>query len=739
MPTSELIPPRHLSRKAVIYIRQSSPQQVLSNQESLRMHYALHHRAQELGWPPAAIEIIDRDLGTTAASAEHRQGFKDALAQVTLGQVGILLSFDVTRLSRNCSDWYPRLDVCGYRDCLIADRDGVYDPGSPNGRLLLGLKGPLSELALHTIRARMTAGILTKAQRGELALTLPVGFVREPHGRVVKDPNLEVHGRLRLVFDTSLQRRSASKGLRLFNAQGLTLPRRDRFGAVVWRQPPVSAILSILKHPAYAGAFTYGRTRTSRSGPGLPQARQQPLPQDEWTVCVKDKYPAYISWDIYAQIQAMLKDNYAEYDRNKTRGGPRPGNALLHGLVACGACGHKMVVQYKTGTRYLCNALRQPYGVPGCQYIPADPIDDAVVQALFAALSPVELDAYSQAMQAQTQQAETLDHAYRQQLERLQYHATLAERQFHRVAPDNRLGAAALERRWESALRELHDAQDAYAMRRATRTAVPARSEALRTAFQAVGQHLPRVGAQGHLAPAQNKALLRCLIDTVVIHRLHRDTVHTRIVWKGGEGTTLDLPMPVGSWRELRAHGELEHRVGALHRQGLPDAVIAERLTAEGYRSPMDPTKLLPSTVRGIRLQQKRFITRSQSQPRQMPGFLTVPQLAPVLDVSPYWLYDRIAKGTRQMVKDVATGLYLFPDTADMREQCPQVQDGHRPTLCFVAPTPPPVPPAAPDTVSEGLVSLSRGRPGPGRPRVLDRRIKMPDRRTHGCPHRAPN
>jgi DNA invertase Pin-like site-specific DNA recombinase len=704
MPTSELITPRHLSRKAVIYIRQSSPQQLLSNQESLRMQYALHHRAQELGWPTAAIEIIDSDLGTTAASAEHRQGFKDALAQVTLGHVGILLSFDVTRLSRNCSDWYPLLDVCGYRDCLIADRDGVYDPGSPNGRLLLGLKGQLSELELHTIRARMTAGILTKAQRGELALTLPVGFVREPHGLVSKDPNLEVQSRLRLVFDTFLQRRSASKVLRTLNEQCLTLPRRDRFGAVVWRRPSVSAILSILKHPAYAGAFTYGRTRTIRSGPGPHQARQHPLPQDEWKVCVKDKYPAYISWQTYEQIQAMLKDNYAAYDRNKTRGVPRPGKALLHGLVACGACGHKMVVQYKTGTRYLCNALRQQYGVPVCQYIPADPIDDAVVQAFFAALAPVELDAYSRAMQAQTQQEEALDQAHRHQLERLQYQAALAERQFHRVDPDNRLVAAELERRWESALRELHDAQTADETRRATRTAVPALSEELRTAFQAVGQHLPHVWTQGHLTQVQKKALLRCLIETGVIHRLHRDTVHTRIVWKGGEVTTLDLPIPVGSWRELRAHGELAHRVVELYHQGLPDVTIAERLTAEGYRSPMDAAKLLPSTVRGIRLQQKLFITRSQSHPRRIPGFLTVPQLAMLLDVSPHWLYDRIAKGAIQIAKDTATGLYLFPDTADMREQCHQFKDGHRPTLCFVAPTPPPVPPAAPDTVSEGLV-----------------------------------
>lgn len=359
MTTSELITTSHLSRKALIYIRQSSPQQAVSNQESLRLQYALHQRALDLGWPETAIEIIDSDLGTTAASAEHREGFKEALAQVTLGQVGIILSFDVTRLSRNCSDWYPLLDLCGYRDCLIADRDGIYDPGSPNGRLLLGLKGQISELELYTIRAWMTAGLLNKAQRGDLALTLPVGLVRDSSGTIHKIPDLEVQSRLSLIFDMFLRLRSANQVLRAFKRDNLSVPRRDRFGDVVWRKPSVSAILSILKHPAYAGAFTYGRTRTLRTGSGPHQVRQQLLSKEDWKICVQDKYPAYINWETYEQIQAMLKENYAEYNRNQTRGVPRPGKALLHGIVYCGQCGHKMVVQYKTGTRYLCNSLRQ--------------------------------------------------------------------------------------------------------------------------------------------------------------------------------------------------------------------------------------------------------------------------------------------------------------------------------------------------------------------------------------------
>jgi DNA invertase Pin-like site-specific DNA recombinase len=355
MTTSELITPQHLTRKAIIYIRQSSPHQVLTNRESLQLQYALRERAMELGWRPEEIEIIDGDLGLSGTATHYREGFKELLARVTLGEVGIILSVEVQRLSRNCSDWYPLLDICGYKHCLIADRDGVYDPGTPNGRLLLGLKGQLSEMELYTIRARMTAGLLNKAQRGELALILPVGLVRDADGVVRKEPNLEVQQRLELVFATFLQRRSASKVLQFLNAQQLLLPRRDCFGEVRWRTPTVAAILTILKNPAYAGAFVYGRTRTVRTGAGPRQASQKPLPLEQWRIRVNDKYPAYISWDTYEQIQAMLKDNYAEYDRNKTRGIPRPGAALLHGLVYCGACGHKMVVQYKTGTRDLCN------------------------------------------------------------------------------------------------------------------------------------------------------------------------------------------------------------------------------------------------------------------------------------------------------------------------------------------------------------------------------------------------
>lgn len=681
MRTSELVTAHHLARKAIIYIRQSTPQQVLSNQESARLQYALQQRALSLGWHADDIEIIDADLGLSGASAQHREGFKELAARVALGEVGIILSTEVQRLSRNCSDWYPLLDVCGYTNCLIADQDGIYDPGTPNGRLLLGLKGQLSELELHTIRARMTAGLLNKARRGELALSLPVGLVRDETGQVHKDPNQEVQDRLTLVFTTFLRVTSGSKVLRFFNDQNLRLPRRDRFGDTVWKKPTIAAILATLRNPAYAGAFVYGRTRTIRDITG--KAHTKRLPMDQWRIRVNDVYPAYISWETFEQIQTMLDDNYAEYDRNKSRGVPRPGAALLHGLVYCGECGHKMVVQYKGGTRYLCNYLRQQYLVPVCQNIPGDPIDARVVEAFFQALSPVELDAYARAVSAHHETEERGDRAQQQQIERLRYEAALAERQFLRVDPDNRLVADELERRWEVALRTLRQAEETYSQRQQQRQAPVALPADLREAFTAIGENLPQVWVQDVLTREQKKALLRCLIDKVVIHRPTRDCVHTRIVWHGGDTTVLDIPVPVGSFSDLSTAAEMEAIILERSRAGQTDEEIADHLTALGHRSPMCTERVLPNTVQIIRLRHGIFLQRSQSHPRRIPGHLTVSQIARSIDVTPHWIYDRINTGCIGVTKDVHTGLYLFPDTPETLDSFRKLKDGTLKNLRF--------------------------------------------------------
>ncbi len=663
MTTSDTIQPAHLRRLAIVYVRQSSPNQALMNQESLKLQYGLQGRACAAGWAPSQVRVIDTDLGRTGRTTEGRQGFQELVALVNQERVGIIFAYDVTRLARNCTDWYHLLDLCGFRACLVGDQDGIYDPSTPNGRLILGLKGLISELELHTLKARLTAGLLNKAQRGELALALPVGLVRDPLGRVSKHPNQEVQSRLDLVFATFLQVRAACQVVRRFLERDLLLPRRDRFGDLAWRKPTVSAVLAILKNPAYAGAFVYGRTRAVPRARAPHERVQKPVPLGEWKVCHKDRYPAYIDWDTFETIQAMIRDNHNAYDANQSRGVPRPGKALLHGIVYCGECGHQMVVQYKGGTRYLCNYLRQQYQVPVCQNLPADPIDAHAVAAFLDALSPVELGLYERAVAALGQDEERVRRAQQQQLERLRYQARLAERQFHQADPDNRLVTAELERRWEAALRELKEAEEKACQEQQRPQAVQALSAEERDAFLRAGRTIPELWRQGRLSPQQQKGFLRCLIDKVVAHRSAPDTLQVRIVWRGGETTAATLRVTVGSLARLSSAVEMEKEILKLAKAGKSDEAIAALLTERGHRSPKH-SAVLPSTVRIIRLRHRLLRKRSQSHPRRIAGFLTVPQVARKARVTPHWVYDRIHNGTIEIARDPETNLYLFPDQA---------------------------------------------------------------------------
>jgi DNA invertase Pin-like site-specific DNA recombinase len=661
MSISDTIQPLHLRRLAIVYVRQSNPHQVLMNQESLKLQYDLQHRAQAAGWDPSQIRIIDTDLGRTGKTAAGRQGFQELVDLVNQEQVGIIFAYDVTRLARNCTDWYQLLDLCAFRTCLVGDQDGIYDPATANGRLILGLKGLISELELHTLKARLTAGLLNKAQRGELALTLPAGLVRDSLGRVFKHPDQEVQDRLGLVFTSFLQVKAACQVVRFFNDHNLLLPRKDRFGDMVWRKPTVSAILGVLKNPAYAGAFVYGRSRAVPRA-GAPHERvQKPLPIDEWKICHKDKYPPYIDWDTFATIQDMIRDNYNAYDRNQSRGVPRSGEALLHGIVYCGACGHKMVVQYKQKTCYICNYLRQQYQVPACQNLPAKPIDAYVVGTFLEVLSPVKMDLYDQAVAALQQDDERVQRAQQHQFQRLRYQARLAERQFNQADPDNRLVTAELEKRWEAALRELRQVEDQFLQQQQRPQAPEAISPQEREAFLQAGRKIPELWRQDRLSPQQKKAFLRCLIDKVVVHRSAPDILQVRMVWRGGDTTTASVPVTVGSLSRLSGAEEMEKKILQLARKGKTDEEIATLLTEQGYRSPKHAT-VLPSTVRILRLRHRLFRVRSQSHPRRIASFLTVTQLADQLKITPHWIYDRIHNGTIKVVRHRETNLYLFPD-----------------------------------------------------------------------------
>ena len=678
MSSCELVQPSHRSRKAVIYIRQSSGHQVLTNIESRQMQHAMREHAQKLGWDDGQIEVVEADTGITAASTAGRDAYKDLLAQVALGHVGIILSYESARLARNCTDWYPLLDLCSYKSCLIADRDGVYDPSSPNGRLLLGMKGLLSEVELHTLRGRLVAGVQNKARRGDLALALPVGLLRQEDGRVVKDPDLQVQQAIGLVFRTFLEMKSASKVVRHFREQGLRLPRRHRNAETIWRVPTAAAVVSILRNPAYAGAFVYGKTQTVRTAEaGEVRARQRRRDMNEWSVVVHNRYPTYISWETFQQIQSTLRDNYAEYDRNKARGVPGEGAALLQGLVYCGECGHKMFVQYKGGSRYLCNFLRQQAQAPVCQYLPADPIDQHVIEAFFQAISPIELDLYEKAMQARHDQRVEDKKAQERELQRLRYEVQLARRQYDRVDPDNRLVASELEHRWEEALKALREAEQRFAqVREEHDKVVPLTiSRELRTAFASLGQSLPEVWQKGPLSRAQRKALLRCLIDKVVLQRQGGDRVHTRIVWRGGAVSEADVVVPVGSVRALSGFETMEARILELEAEGKSDEEIAAILTQQGFRSPQRPM-VLRSTVQTIRLQHQRIHRFRRPRPRHVEGFLTVPQVAQAIGVKPHWLYHLIRCGKIEAERDEDTGLYLFPDRPSTLRKFHRLQSG---------------------------------------------------------------
>ena len=656
---SELITNQHLARKAIVYVRQSSPNQVINNQESLELQYALKHRALELGWPQDHIITIDRDLGLTGATAEHREGFKELLTQVALEKVGIILSYDVTRLSRNCTDWYPLLDICGYKNCLIGDRDGVYDPGSANGRLLLGLKGQLAEVELSTIRARLTAGLLNKAKRGELALQLPSGLVRDEHGIVHKDPNLEVQAAIELVFKTFLKVKSASKTVTFFADNDLKIPRYDRWKELFWKKPTMGAIVFILKNPAYAGAFAYGRTQSVRTGPSVRDKTQKKVDLKDYKILLHNKFPSYVSWDDFEKIQTILKENYAEYHRNNTRGIPRAGAALLQGIVYCGKCGHKMTVRYKNGNRYVCNYHYKQYKELVCQTIRSDPADEFVVKTFFQALSSIELDAYTEALTHQNEATSAVMKAHALEVERLRYQTKLAERQFNRVDPDNRLVASTLEEKWEQSLHDLKAAEEIIEQKK-VEVSLPPLEEELKLAFIEVGKKLPEIWDQ--LSHIHKKSFLRCLIQKVVVHRRARDCLKVRIVWQGGDTTTTELPVSVGSFAELSTSAEMEKLIIERAKENIPDEEIALELTQLGYRSPRGKI-VLPSTVETIRLKNRLLSIRSQSHPIRVRGFLSVSQIAEKIGVTPHWIYDRI-KGGQIKIKESnePKKFYLFPD-----------------------------------------------------------------------------
>jgi len=394
-----------------------------------------------------------------------------------------------------------------------------------------------------------------------------------------------------------------------------------------------------------------------------------------WKIVIPNKYQAYISTELFDTIQSMLKQNYAEYTRNKTRGIPREGAALLQGIVFCGACGHKMTVQYKSGSRYLCNYLRSQYRIPVCQHIPADSVDEFVINAFFEALAPVELDAYEASLKDKDLEQESLLKAHQQKLERLRYQAQLAESQFNQVDPNNRLVAAELEKRWEQALLALRAEEKLTAEKSQKKYCIEI-SDEVRLAFTNIGKQLPTIWNNPELSRKQRKEFLRCLIDKVVIDREKRDSLCIRIVWKGGDTTTASLNITVGSFKELSSSKDMENQIITLSQQGHNDKSIAQQLTEQGHRSPMKDY-VLPSTVQTIRLKHRILQNESQSHQLKKEGYLSIRQIAEQLGVDNHWVYDRIHNGRIKIRKNTEMNAYLFPDSYEVIKLLNQLKNGH--------------------------------------------------------------
>jgi DNA invertase Pin-like site-specific DNA recombinase len=678
MITSEHIQPHHLQRDAVIYPRQSSPQQVLNHQESLRLQYALTGRARAFGWDDSQVQVIDTDLGVTGSSTAGRPGFQELVTRVNLGQVGIIFAYDVTRLARNCTDWYQLLDLCGYRRCLVGDQEAIYDPATPNGRLILGLKGLIAELELHTIKMRLHAGLINKASRGELAMSLPVGLMRDLSGRVVQHPDQEVRERIAFVFATFLRVKSIHGVVRDLAGARLLLPRRERGrddGAIGWRRPTAAAISSLLRNPAYSGTFVYGRTRFQPRVLGGP-CRKHPLPPEQWQFMVPDKYPAYIDRETYAAIQAMLRDNYQEYQRRRSRGVARSGAALLQGMVYCGHCGNKLTVQYHAAARYLCNHHKAQSGGRECQRLSMAPIDDCVVRSFWEALSPAELDCYDEAVAAFDEQNRQVERARNHQLERLRYEVRLAEKQYRLVDPENRLVAAELERRWEQALQALRQGEEEAACRAEAKKPETLTAE-LRQQWDEARPTLRQLWDEGKLTNVRKKQLLRILIDKVVLKRVASEMCEVRIIWKGGNWTTSEVPLPVVTYAEM-ANGEaLVSEVLRRARAGQSDKQIATELTAAGYHAPLKQRLSVHSIVR-IRQQHGVYGRKIEFFRRGLAGWITLGQATQRLGEHKAWAYYLIRKKRLLIERDLEIGLYLVRDNKKVLKQLKELLSGER-------------------------------------------------------------
>ena len=670
------ITPRHLERKAVIYIRQSSPKQVREHLDSQLTQRTLIRRAEHLGWHPERIEVFDGDLGQSAAGRHERDDFKALAAEVALGHVGVVFGWQVSRLARNNAEWYQLLDLAALLGTLIGDTDGIYDPRLYNDRLLLGLKGTMSEAELYLMRQRLNAGRLSKVQRGEYVQRLPTGLVRLSDHSVIKDPDQQIQHVIGLVLSKFEEVGSAFQVLRYCKQQGILLPRRHGSGVgpdnIRWRRPSEATIRAILTNPAYAGAFVHGR-RTSdprRQSPGRRTPVMVRRPMAEWQCIIQDAYPAYISWTQYLANQARLRDNTPRYmePTNRGRGALREGAALLQGLATCGLCGHRMYVAYRRRPRYVCTSMRRAFAEPRCAHLDGPSIEAFVVQAFFDAIAPAQLETLDEVLAQRQHERQRLATYHQQQVSHARFAATLARRRYEHVDPAYRLAAAELEREWDDRLRALRQAEEA-AERFAHEPGEPTLTPEIRDQLLHLSQCLPALWSSPQLSHPQRKALLRSLIARVMVKRMAPDRVEVKIIWVSGHFSEGLVIPPVLHQHHVTGYDAMVERTRQLWAEGYADLHIAEVLSREGFRSARGD-RVLAKTVLKIRHRHHWISPYHQHRlTDKMDEQWTIRGLAGELGVEWGWVYNRIRNGFLKepdISRQPPYGNYLIRDDAEL-------------------------------------------------------------------------
>ena len=624
----------HLRRNAYLYVRQSSLHQVHENRESTARQYDLKRRAQALGWQSDQIMVIDEDLGLSGASGSPRNGFQRLVAAVGLGEAGVVMGLEVSRFARSSADWHRLLEICALADTLILDEDGIYDPSHFNDRLLLGLKGTMSEAELHVLQARLLGGQINKARRGELYLRPPIGFIYDGLKHMVLDPDEQIQRTVHLVFETFRRSGSAEGVVRHFAAEAILFPRRlvtgPRSGEVVFVPLEHYRVLQLLHNPRYTGAYVYGRTRQRKLAIGA-STRYRRLPREEWKVFIPNTHPGYISWEEFESNQSKLRDNAAGYGWNRRKSPAREGTALLQGIVVCGRCGRRMRVQYHTrkGNRiptYVCVHDAIQKGEPGCQTIVGTDIDETVSRAVLEAVTPASMDLALEVFEELQARKAEVDRLHRSQVERARQASELAHRQYMLVRPENRLVADTLEREWNDKLRKLDEAEKEYM--RSSKTDAHSVSSEERQRIQSLVTDLPRVWNDPGTPARERKRMLRLLVEDVTLVR--GEMIRIQIRWKGGATMQMDRPLPLNAADLRRTPTAIVELVRSLATEQT-DARIAETLNARSLRSGTGMT-FTALIVRHVRM---AYGIKSMCEHLRQSGWLTATEMAAQLHIHP--------------------------------------------------------------------------------------------------------